>query len=106
MLHVQILTVAVLAVIMTAPLGAVATSLLGPVLLTKASPDGSVEEGGDGGSQPPDEDDSQDVLSAARGAGALPIEPDLHGRKQSYNGMYSSLGMYHIGGYSSAISFP
>ena len=33
----QILTVAVLAIVLTAPLGALATSLLGPVLLTKAS---------------------------------------------------------------------
>ena len=85
---------AVLAVIMTAPLGAVATSLLGPVLLTKASPDGSVEEGADG-SRPPDEVDhhdspppTQDIISAAIGAGALPAEPDLHGRAGSYSGMF------------------
>ena len=32
----QILTVAVMAIILTAPLGALATSLLGPVLLKKA----------------------------------------------------------------------
>lgn len=76
---------AVLAVVLTAPLGAVATSLLGPVLLRKANLDSSVDQSLDEDKdrdEPPSPKDGQSLFKP------VPVmEPDLQGRSASYDGM-------------------
>ncbi len=69
------MTVAVLAVVLTAPLGAVATSLLGPMLLKKSD----IPSDSDGEEAPKDEGKPEEDLSP------MPQEIELNG---VYEGMY------------------
>lgn len=81
---VQILTVAVLAVVMTAPLGALATSLLGPVLLKKKltlTSEDDPTQPGEGPQEP--EDKLEDV--------AVSELPVVDGKSGTYEGKSGSV---------------
>lgn len=78
---------AVLAVVMTAPLGALATSLLGPVLLKKQIVATSEEEPtqpGDRDSRtgPQEPEDKLDDVTVS----ALPVERRMDGKSGAYEG--------------------
>ena len=81
----QILTVAVLAVVLTAPLGALATSLLGPIVLKKATPTSESDDG----TRPDDKSplpEASSVLPPPHEATEIPSEPSLDAKSGSYEG--------------------
>ena len=74
---------AVVAVLLTAPLGALAASLLGPVLLKKSNPDASTDsDAGDQSSNKEEEDYFQ--------VKTVPVEPGYLGKSGIYYGTRQS----------------